>query len=85
MCQHYVYIMCTRGCMLSPMDGPRGSPALSGGLMWLVSVLIITIPPHKDQPVSAPIQAPACPLDHDRGDVVVKTLRSHFVTLLSHS
>lgn len=45
--------VCVGGCIRRLLDIPQGTPALSGGLMWLVSVLIITISPHAS--------AAACP------------------------
>lgn len=50
-------------CISRLLDIPQGTPALSGGLMWLVSVLIITISPHASVaacPAQALSPAPPC-------------------------
>lgn len=43
---HVCICACVCVCISILLDIPQGTPALSGGLMWLVSVLIIAISHH---------------------------------------
>lgn len=86
-CRWTLVRVCVRACILWTYHSTR---ALSGGLMWLVSGLIITTPPHPTLPSSNPtppcISLPAwCRASVCCSIVLTWRRSSHFTPCLSPS